>query len=495
MTTKRTRPRSRLIAPMLGAAGLLASPGLARADELPIPVQTETLPNGLRVVLSPEHSTPTVAVAIYYDVGARVEERGRSGFAHLFEHMMFEGSANVAKGEHFRLISQHGGDFNGTTSEDRTNYFETLPSNALELGLWLEADRMRSLNVNAENFENQRQTVMEERRQSYENRPYMLSLLRRDELAYGDYFPYSHSVIGDVADLEHASLASVRAFHDRYYVPNNAVLAIAGDFEPAAAMDLVRRHFGRIARHDLAAWQDPGFTAQTAERSDRVTDAHAELPAFHVVYHIPARRTPDHYALEVLQIVLGDGESSRLYQQLVKDREVASSIEVTTEDRRGPDLFTFFCVLANGHTPAEVRPMIQAALEDAARNGITGRELEKARNRLRAAFVMQLQSNLHRATHLAEFEMYDGNAALLRTELDRYLAVTAEDVRRVAQQYFVVTNRTVLDVMPSESNAGPSASSDTPGGTTPAAPATPTPAGTPASSAPPAGTRRRGGAR
>ena len=482
--------RSRFFAlvPLVGA--LFAAPSRAAADELPIPVQTETLPNGLRVVLSPEHSAPTVAIAIYYDVGARVEERGRSGFAHLFEHMMFEGSANVAKGEHFRLISQHGGDFNGTTSEDRTNYYETLPANALELGLWLEADRMRSLNVNSENFENQRQTVMEERRQSYENRPYMLSLLRRDELAYGDYFPYAHSVIGDTTDLEHASLGDVRAFHDRYYVPNNAVLAIAGDFEPAQVLDLVRRHFGNIARHDLTAWHDPGFAGQTAEHVDSVTDAHADLPAFHIVYHIPARRTPDHYALEMLQIVLGDGESSRLYQQLVKDREVASSIEVSTEDRRGPDLFTFFCVLAQGHTPSEVRPMVYAALDEIAHTGITGRELDKARNRVRAAFIMSLQSDLNRATHLAEYEMYDGNAALLRTELDRYLAVTAEDVRRVAQQYFTVTNRTVLDVMPS---SGPAASSGTPAPTSsapsaPAAPATP-------SSPQPAGSRRRGGAR
>jgi predicted Zn-dependent peptidase len=454
------------LAPLLVAA-VAAVPPDASAEELPIPVETATLPNGLRVVMSPEHSAPTVAIAVYYDVGARVEERGRSGFAHLFEHMMFEGSANVAKGEHFRLISQHGGDFNGTTSEDRTNYYETLPANALELGLWLEADRMRSLNVNEENFENQRQTVMEERRQSYENRPYMLSLLRRDELAYGDYWPYAHSVIGDMRDLEHASLGDVRAFHDHYYVPNNAVLSVAGDFEPAQLMDVVRRHFGNIARHDLTPWHDPGFNGQTAEHIESVTDPHADLPAFHVVYHIPPRRTPDHYPLEMLQIVLGDGESSRLYQLLVKDREVASSIEVSTEDRRGPDLFTFFCILAEGHTPAEVRPMIQTVLEDVAHHGITGRELEKARNRVRAAFIMGLQSNLHRAEQLAEFEMYDGNAALLRTELDRYLSVTAEDVRRVAQQYFTANNRTVLDVMPAQdanasaapASAAPAASS------------------------------------
>ena len=213
----------------LGAAVLALAVMGARveADELPIPVQSERLDNGLRVILSPDHSAPTVAVAVYYDVGSRVEERGRSGFAHLFEHMMFEGSANVPKGEHFRHISTRGGSLNGTTNPDRTNYFETLPANALEVGLFLEADRMRSLAITAENFENQRQTVMEERRQSYENRPYMLSFLRRDELAFQGYFPYEHSTIGDMTDLRAASLADVRAFHDRYYAPDNAVLSIA----------------------------------------------------------------------------------------------------------------------------------------------------------------------------------------------------------------------------------------------------------------------------
>ena len=198
-----------------------------------MPLRVERLDNGLRVVMSPDHTSPTVAVAVYYDVGARVEEQGRSGFAHLFEHMMFQGSANVAKGEHFRLVSTQGGSLNGTTSEDRTNYFETLPSNALEVGIFLEADRMRSLAITEEHFENQRQTVMEERRQTYENRPYVLSYLQRDALSYQGYWPYEHSVIGDMSDLRRASLEDVRSFHDRYYAPDNAVISLAGDFEPA----------------------------------------------------------------------------------------------------------------------------------------------------------------------------------------------------------------------------------------------------------------------
>jgi zinc protease len=483
------------------AAGALGVAGSAHAQELPVPVQVERLDNGLRVVMSPDHTSPTVAVAVYYDVGARVEERGRSGFAHLFEHMMFEGSANVGKGEHFRLISTQGGSLNGTTSEDRTNYFETLPSNALEVGIFLEADRMRSLAITAENFENQRQTVMEERRQSYENRPYALSFIERDTLAFRGYWPYEHSVIGDMADLQRASLEDVRSFHDRYYAPDNAVIALSGDFEPAQALALVQQHFGAIPARHAPAWIDPGFTAQTAERTGSIDDRLAPLPAFHLSYHIPTRRTPDHYPLEILATVLASGESSRLYQELVKTREIASEISVDTEDRRGPDVFTVWCVLASGHQPAEARDVIYRQFESIARQGITALELDKARNLFRRAFVFGLQSNLARARRLAEFEMYDGNAALLRTELDRYLAVSAADVQRVAGQYFQAQNRTVLDVIPRHPVAaaaapGPSPASP-PSAERPVAPATPaspartaTPMAPPRAAAPPTAPRR-----
>jgi predicted Zn-dependent peptidase len=197
---------------------------------------------------------------------------------------------------------------------------------------------------------------------------------------------------------------------------------------------------------------------QTAERRSTIEDPRADLPAFHIAYHIPPRRTPDHYALEILASILSDGESSRLYQQLIKERQVASSIEVETDDRRGPDLFTVWCVLSQGHTAAEVIPLVLQAFDDVAHNGITGHELDKARNRIRAAFVFGLQSNLQRASHLSEFELYDGNARLLRTELDRYLAVTLEDVRRVAAQYLVATNRTILEVIPTRGASSPAPS-------------------------------------
>ncbi|MFW6049863.1 MAG: M16 family metallopeptidase [Myxococcota bacterium] len=436
--------------------GAEAEPGsreaeTAEAEPSPLkalPIVREKLDNGLRVVMNPDHTIPTVAVAMYYDVGARNEEQGRSGFAHLFEHMMFQGSANVGKMEHFELIVNRGGSANGTTSSDRTNYFETLPAHELALGLWLEADRMKSLKVTRENFDNQRETVKEERRQRVDNQPYVPSMIRINELAYGDYWPYAHPTIGYMQDLDNAPLGAVQEFFDTYYAPNNAVLAISGDFEPERAMDLVEKLFGDIEPSEVPAYDPPEIEPQTAERKEVMVDEKAELPAFHIAYHIPPSRTSDHYALELLAAVLGDGKSSRLYQKLVKDEEMLQELDVSTDDRRGPDLFSFWGIVARGHEGDAVREMIYEELERIASEGVSERELEKARNRVRADFVFGLQSNLARAMHLAEFELYWGDAALLREELDRYLAVTAEDIQRVAGQYFDPTNRTVLDVEP-----------------------------------------------
>ncbi|HKU40551.1 MAG TPA: pitrilysin family protein [Polyangiales bacterium] len=437
------------------AAATTPAPEKPGQAQVALRVIQHKLPNGLRVVLNPDNTVPTVAVAVYYDVGSRNEERGRSGFAHLFEHMMFQGSQNVGKGEHFQLIMNRGGSVNGTTSDDRTNYFETLPSHELALGLWLEADRMRSLAITQENFENQRQTVMEERRQSYDNRPYMQSMLRINELAFGDYFPYAHSTIGDMQDLRNAPLSAVQEFFNTYYVPNNAVVSIAGDFEPDAALALVQKYFGDIKPGTVKPFTVPDPAPQTAERRESMVDPLAELPAFHISYHIPKDREPDHYPLEMLAAVLGDGESSRLYQKLVKEKEILQEIQVSTDGRRGPDLFSFWAICAEGKDPEAARKLILDELKNIATKGITPRELDKAKNRMRSEFVFGLESNLSRASRLAEFETFHGDAKLLMTELARYTAVTAEDVKRVAGQYFAPTNRTILDVLPAKAAANP----------------------------------------
>ena len=417
-------------------------------------VTRATLDNGLRVVMNQDSTVPTVAVAVYYDVGSRNEVKGRSGFAHLFEHMMFQGSANVGKGEHFSLIINRGGSANGTTSNDRTNYFETLPSNELALGLWLEADRMRSLAITQDNFENQRMTVMEERRQLIDNQPYIPSMLRINELAYGDYWPYAHSTIGDMQDLIDAPLEAVREFFDTHYAPNNAVLSISGDFDPAEAISLVQQYFGSIPARQTPAFEPPPMSPQAAEQRETSYDANATLPAFHLAYHIPKSRTPDHYALEVMALILGDGESSRLYQRLVKRDEICQEVAVGTDDRRGPDLFSVWAVMASGHSPEEAQRVVISEFESLAKNGVSESELQKAKNRMSAAFVFGLQTNMARSQHLAEFELYWGDANLLKLELDYYLAVTNEDIKRVAAAYFDATNRTVLDVLPGEAPEG-----------------------------------------
>lgn len=440
------------------ASSNAAAPAAAPASSaVRLPVARHKLENGLRVVLSPDNTVTTVAIAVYYDVGSRNEERGRSGFAHLFEHMMFQGSDNVAKGEHFTLIMNRGGSPNGTTSDDRTNYFQTVPASELALGLWLEADRMRSLAITQENFENQRQTVMEERRQSYDNRPYMGSILRINELAFGDYFPYAHSTIGDMQDLQNAPLSAVQQFFDHYYAPNNAVVSIAGDFEPEQALRLVKRYFGDMPARSIPPFNPEPLKAQTAERVESMNDPLAELPAFHVAYLIPPTRTPDHYPIEILAMVLGDGESSRLYQSLVKGKELLQEVSAATDDRRGPDLFSFWGICSEGHPCSEARAVIFRTLEEIAEKGITERELEKARNQIRSRFVFGLSSYMSRAMRLGEFELYFGDANLLNEEADRYLQVTLADVQRVAKQYFSASNRTVLDVIPSGAGKTPAA--------------------------------------
>jgi predicted Zn-dependent peptidase len=320
---------------------------------------------------------------------------------------------------------------------------------------------MRSLAITQENFENQRQTVMEERRQSYDNRPYMPSMLRINELAFGDYFPYAHSTIGDMQDLVNAPLTAVQEFFNTYYAPNNAVISIAGDFEPDAALAQVEKYFGSIKPAQLKPFTTPDPQPQTAERKDSVLDPLAELPAFHIDYHIPKDRDPDHYALELLAIALGDGESSRLYQKLVKEKEILQEISVSTDDRRGPDLFAIWAICAEGQKPEAARTIIFDEIKSIAQKGITAHELEKAKNRVRAEFVFGLESNLARSEHLAEYELYFGDANLLLGDLSHYTSVTADDVKRVAGQYFAPTNRTILDVVPakasSELSAKPSA--------------------------------------
>jgi zinc protease len=413
---------------------------------LKLTIERATLDNGLRVVLNPDKTSPTVAVAVTYDVGSRDEQRGRSGFAHLFEHMMFQGSRNVPRGDHFTMVSGHGGVLNGTTSTDRTNYFEVLPSNELALALWLEADRMKTLDVSEANFENQRKVVQEEYRMRVSNAPYVPAAIRLEELVYQGYFPYEHSTIGSMADLDDAKLEWVQEFHARHYAPNNAVLTVAGDFEPSEAMALVQKYFGSAKKTDRAAYQDPPFPEQTSQRTAVVKDDNILTPGVRYGWAIPPYRSEDHYALELASIVLGSGESSRLYQLLVRDEALVQDVTVGTDDRRGPDLFSISAILAEGAKMGVVEKLIEKQLK-----GFTpsDAELAKAKRQVESAVVLGLQSNMARAKQLGEFEVYFGDARLLNDELPRYFAVTKDDVKRVVHQYLSPTRRTIVETYPS----------------------------------------------
>ncbi|APR84886.1 Zinc protease [Minicystis rosea] len=416
--------------------------------ELTIPVQRLTLENGLRVVINVDHTSPTVAVAVTYDVGSRNEERGRSGFAHLFEHMMFQGSRNVPKGDHFRLVQGHGGTLNGTTNADRTNYFEVLPANEIALGLWLEADRMRSLDISQENFENQRKVVQEEYRMRYSNAAYAMSGLRLDELVYQGHWPYEHSTIGSMADLDGAKLEWVRDFHATHYGPNNAVLAISGDIEPNEAVALVHKYFDSIPKIEVAAFQDAPLPEQTSQRTAVVKDDHARSPSVLYGWAIPPARDADHYALQMAGIILADGESSRLHQLLVRDKSVAQHVSAGARGRRGIDVFHVDAELADGAKIADVERMIETEIKTLATRGPTDAEVEKARRQVEAGLVLGLQSNLSRARRLGEYEVYWGDANLLAGELPRYFAVGKDDIKRVVDKHLGPTRRTLVETVP-----------------------------------------------
>ena len=408
--------------------------------------QQHVLTNGLRVVLSRNTTSPCVAVAVYYDVGSRNETPGRSGFAHLFEHMMFEGSEHVGKTEHMKYIANAGGQMNGTTSEERTNYFEIVPSHQLGLALWLEADRMRALNVTRENFENQRATVKEERRQGIDNQPYGPAGLRIKELALENW-AFSHSVIGDMADLDAATAEDAQAFYRLYYAPNNAVLAVAGDIDYGDALAQVRRYFEAIPRSEQPPAVDTAEPEQTAGKHDVLDDPLAAMPGFWLAYHVPPRRSPDSYPLLLLQRILMHGRSSRLYKSLIKGHEAAIECAGSCGLSRGPDLFEIWTI-SRGEDNESCKALIEQELRRLADEGVSEHEVQKAKNLIKAQYLDQLQSNFGRGMVLAEFLLFDGDPALINTELDRYMSVSAADIQRVARQYFTPERRTTVEAMP-----------------------------------------------
>jgi predicted Zn-dependent peptidase len=387
--------RRRLLATILLLAA--ASAGFTQAGRnKQVDLNDTSLANGLRVITVEDHSTSVIAIDVTYNVGSRNERPGRTGFAHLFEHMMFKGSENVGSGEHFYLIFNNGGTMNGTTNEDRTTYFEALPSNQLDLALFLEADRMRSLVINKANLDNQRNAVQEERRLSVDNQPYGKSGEIQQGLIY-DNFAYKHTVIGSMDDLNAATVEDVAAFFKTYYAPNNAVLTLVGDFKTADALKRIRKNFESIPRQTDPPPVDMTEAEQRAERRISVEDALARLPQVDIAFKVIPGNTPDFYALQVLSASLQSGQSSRLYQALVKDKQLVTNVGGFVDEKRGPGVLYISATLRQGVKPVDVETAIYDEIERLKRDGIADWELQKAKNTTRRNFVNNMQSSLARA--------------------------------------------------------------------------------------------------
>jgi predicted Zn-dependent peptidase len=426
-------------------------PNVSQTFQLPrTPIEQFTLPNGLRVVLNEDHSVPVVSVAVYYNTGSRNERQGRTGFAHLFEHMMFQGSENVGKAEHFKYVYNNGGTLNGSTSTERTNYFETMPANQLPLALWLESDRMRSLKVTKENLDNQRQAVQEEKRLNFDNKPYINGFIRVNELIFKNP-ANAHSTIGSMEDLNAATVEDVQEFFRIYYAPNNAVLTIAGDFDSKQARSLVEKYFATIKRQPDPPPADVTEPAEVALRQTTYQDQFAQLPAFVLGWKIPARRTPDFYALALAGNLMLGGDSSRLYQKLVKGEESVVALQGGIDERRGPSALTLFIVPKPGKDAAQIRQTVFAELKRLATDGPTAEEMEKLHNTLRNDAVRERQSSLSRAQRLAEYTLYDGDPTLFNTEFDRYMSVTPSQIKEAAARHLDTTNLSLVEIVPAHS--------------------------------------------
>ena len=419
----------------------------------------DSLPNGLRVLYHVDRSTPVVAVDIWYDVGSKHEAPGRTGFAHLFEHMMFKGSRNVADGQHWALLEASGGragaDINGTTWTDRTNYFEQVPSNQLELALWLEADRMSTLleTVDQKKLDNQREVVKNERRESVDNRPYGTWFEKIQAAMFPQGHPYHHPVIGSMADLSAASLEDVSQFFRTYYSPNNAVLVIAGDLDVAQARRLVRKHFAAIARGPAPPALRETRLPPKLGRSIRevVPDSNAPAPAVYTAFRVPSLRDSLWAAIPLLASVLADGKSSRLYNSLVRERQLATSVfAFAWQLLEGADVLVVGAVGRPGVDPTRLESALLGMI-DSARTGISQSELHRVRAGRRFRFVDGLQRTggfNGRADLLAQGATYFDDPNWLNTVLPHYDAVTVEQLRSLAVDRLVPDNRSTFVYVP-----------------------------------------------
>ncbi len=436
---------------------LLALVGRAAAAPVKFPrseVHSVELANGLRALVVESHDAPVVNVQVWYHVGSKDEVAGRTGFAHLFEHLMFEGTKNLGPEQFSDYIVRSGGLDNAYTTEDATVFWETVPSSHLPVVLWLEADRMRNLEINEQVFNTEREVVKEERRLRFDNQPYgnvVESLYRH---AYTVH-PYGHLPIGSMEDLGHASLADIRSFYDTYYVPNNVSLVIVGDIDWQLAETYVHEYFGVLPPGSRSLERRiPPEPAQTAKRVVRLYQ-NVSLPAFVAGFHMPADGTPDAYPLRLSTKLLSDGESSRIHRRLVYEKQLALQAESTGNFTEDPNLFFVLAIMNPGQTPARGEAEVEDELARLKSEPVPPRELAKAKNQILRDFILTRQTAQSRGDQMGYAAVILKNPQLLDEELARFLAVTPEDIQRVAKKYFVPENMTLVEVFPQAEQGKP----------------------------------------
>ncbi len=434
-----------------------AQPSSKSAPEFRIPTATRTLSNGLIVVVSEDHSAPTVGICVSYGIGFRLEPQGRTGFAHLFEHMMFEGTPVAPKGVFDQVIEGGGGNMNGDTRYDFTEYIETAPVSALDQALWLEADRMKTLDFSEKNLENQRNVVEEEVRVNVLNQPYGFFFAIDLPMKAFDTYPNSHNFYGDFHDLDAANIADVKSFYEKYYAPNNAVLAVAGDVTPDEVFAKAEKYFGSIARKTVPPRPDVNEAPQNGERRGVQPDQHAKLPAFAIGYRMPERNSKDAIVAAVTGDLLNNGAASLLYQQLVKQDRDAVSVDGGLNwplgnpfEFNGPTLMTTFIVSPPGTQMDTVLKSMDTVINHLATEGPTQSELNRVVTKMRSDLIDQMEAPIDRASLLAHATLFDGKPDRVNAIPAELATVTPQQVKEFAQKYLVARNRTVLQRQPSQ---------------------------------------------
>jgi zinc protease len=429
--------------------GLLVMAATSAAQSPTIEFTEFTLDNGLHVILHEDNTTPNVVVNIMYHVGAKNENPERTGFAHFFEHLMFEGSKHIDRGEFDKIVESSGGALNAFTSFDVTNYYVFMPSNQLELGLWLESERLLHPKIDSIGIATQKSVVTEEMKQSRDNQPYGRLLVETVSRAFTKH-PYQSDVLGKDAHIRAATDEDIKGFHDMFYVPNNAVLVIAGDIDARETRGLVEKYFGDIPRGSYEIYRPEVVEpVRRHEVRDTILD-NVQLPMIIQAYHIPAQGTEDFYALEMLGTLLSQGQSSRLYRKLVVEEQTAMVVQAIPLALEDPGLNIILSLPNMGIDPKEVENGIDAELENVRNNLISETELQKLKNQFESRLVNSNTTIASRATNLANYHTLYGDAGRINNELERYHAVTREDIRRVAREYLREDNRVVLYFMPKD---------------------------------------------